>query len=105
MAKELGWRPITDIEAERLRAYGAPLYQRGALPIDGTSANFFAQEWAINLILDWPLGPGGDDFDHHILKALIRRTARSGDVQFAQAACSVAMLGGADAVRKYLEID
>lgn len=101
---EAGFEPCHDIAAERFRHYGAPVYQRGALPILGTESTYFVASWAAKLINEWPLGSldSAGDFDHYLLKAVIRRTVRSGDVDFATACCSVAMMSGAEALTAFM---
>jgi hypothetical protein len=101
-----GYQPIALHVHESLRGYGVPMYRRGMMPIEGTSAEYFAPTWAVSLVNDWPLrANSGDDFDHFLLKIVIRRTVRSGDTEFAKAVCAVAMLDGARGVRAMLGTD
>lgn len=102
-----GYEPLHGSRADRFRSYGVPLYQRGALPIEGTKALFFAPTWAAKLIEEWPLRADDvdGDFDHYLLKIIIRRVARSGDYDFATAALSVAMLSGHEGIKSFLGDD
>lgn len=96
---------VVETSADLLRRYGVPLYQKGAIPIEGTNASYFAPAWAPQLIVDWPLGADSADFDHSLLKFVIRRIVRTGDSGFATVALSVAALGGSEGVRVLLGTD
>ncbi len=87
------------------RSYGVPIYQRGFLPIEGTTAKCFAPSWAARLINEWPLSKtdSAEDFDHFFLKIVIRRVVHSGDEEYARAACAVAMLSGHRGVDAFLD--
>lgn len=85
--------------------YGIPLYQIGALPIEGTQRKHFVPRWASKLVREWPLRAdlADEDFDHELLKRVIRRVVQSGDEDFATAACTVAMLDGQRGVSALLD--
>ncbi len=92
----MGFEPCSETAAVMFRNYGVPLYQRGVFPIEGTSAKVFVPRWAARAINEWPLRKAlaDEDFDHELLKTIIRRVVHSGDEGFATAACAVAMLDG-----------
>ncbi len=92
MARFTALRSIED-DADRLRAYGVPLIQRGIYSWKGAMTNYASPLWALQLIKAWPLSRS-EDFDHSLLKQVIRRIVRTGDVSFGDAVCTVARLDG-----------
>lgn len=102
-AQAAGYEPCTEVEADTYRMLGVPIYQRGGVHIAGSLSTYFAPRWAIEAVRDWPLTSLSEDFDHYLLKTVIRRVVRSGDTEYAIAINTVARLGGERAVREYLE--
>lgn len=102
----MGFEPCSVEAAQIFCRYGVPLYQRGALPIEGTRAVTFVPRWAAKLINEWPLRErdAAEDFGHELLKKVIRRVVRSGDEEYATAACTVAMLDGQRGVIALLDV-
>ncbi len=99
-----GYTPINTATAARLTRYGVPVVQKGMLALSMSRFTHWGPAWALELIHGWPWEVSSvDDFDHDLLKKVVRAISRSGDIGSVDAYLTVARLGGVEAVRKMLE--